>query len=346
MSLRRSLTVNVVATVLPYVSYVVLALVLFDTFVNRVLYFLARYSVWSDVYASEAVADIGLFSFIFGEFASILLLLLLVVFMLRMKSSEEFFVALPMLPLLAADVLKYLLRTPFQLSTLTILLNLSSLAVVLMAILFRLRKRRQVERESVKYLAYVYLSFLAIILILQHLYQLDILAAKGQTLAGSVILVSLPYLMLVNAFVITSYALTIPRRVFRSLLVKVEALVILPIIIVLLIVGILYIGSVVPQALPELMLNLLKTALPSPMIAPFLLGLSLFIFACLVLWLKSRSEPMYRQEAVGLLLVFAATFLFDSIYYYPRVVLGVVLISFSLFKTRRAGGEAAATTSR
>ncbi|MFQ6135497.1 MAG: hypothetical protein ACE5KU_06780, partial [Nitrososphaerales archaeon] len=311
---------------------IVLALILLDTVVNRVLYFLARYQVWGDLFASEFLARIGRLSFIFGDLASILLLLLLIILIFRMKPSAEYYIALPMMPLLAADVLRYILRTTFELSALMALLNISSLIIILMAVLLRL-KLREVKRSSVKVLIYVYLSLLAIILTLQHLHQLNILISNGQALAGSTILWFTPYLMLVNAFAVSAYAFAVSRRDLPRILMKPEALV-LSLIILIVVLGLLQVSSLVPQALPELLTLVFGFSLHTTVLPLILIGLVFFLSACLILWLNVGRTGIYRQEAVGLLLIFAATFLFGSVYYYPRVVLGIVLVSISLSKSR------------
>jgi len=315
------------AAVLPYTFYIFLALVLLDTVLNRVLYFLARYQVWS-LLSSELLARIGRLSFIFGEMASILLLLLLIILIFETKPALEHYISLPLMPLLTADILRYVLRTSFELVVLTALLNLSSLATVLTAVLLRLREAR---RGRVRVLIYMYLSLLTVILTLQHLHQLNILFFKDSTLMVPITLEVTPYLMVVNAFTVFTYAFTVSRRGMPTILMKTEAFILSPIILIV-VLGLMHIGSVVPQALLELLTLIFGFHLQVEMLPLILIGLVFFLSACLILWLNADYSGTYSQEAVGLLLIFAATFFFGSIYYYPRVVIGVVLISTSLFK--------------
>ncbi len=334
MGSHRLRAIDVRTVVLPYTSYAALAFFLLDVVINRVLYFLTRYQVWSDLLASKILVNIGFYSFLFGELASVFLLILLISLMFRMRPSAEHYIALPMMLLLAADILKYILRITFELSALTVLLNISSLTIILMAVLSRL-KRREVKRGPSKVLAYIHLSLLTVILILQHLYQLDLLVFNGQALNESTILEVIPYLMLADAFAVTAYASSVSYREFPRLLMKPEAFASsLTILIVAL--GLLYVSSLVPQAIPELLTSVLKVSLPVTMLPLILIGLVFFLSASLTLWLKTGPTYIYRQEAVGLLMIFSAIFLFGSIYYYPRVVLGIILVSVSLFKDKPA----------
>lgn len=334
IGIRRLRAIDGRTVVLPYTSYAVLVFILLDIVINRVLYFLSRYQVWSDLLTSEFLVRIGFFSFLFGELASIFLLFLLIMLMFRMGPSAEYYIVLPMMPLLAADILKYILRTTFELSALTVLLNLSSLIIILMAVLSRL-KRGEVKRGHSKVWIYVYLSLLTVILILQHLYQLNILVLISQDFAESAILEVIPYLMLVNAFVVTAYASSVSYRDFPRLLMKIEAFA-PALIIIIVALGLLYVNSLVPQAIPELLTSVLKVSLPVTMLPLILIGLVFFLFASLILWLKTEPTYIYRQEAVGLLMILSASFLAGSIYYYPRVVLGIILVSVSLFKDKPA----------
>lgn len=320
------------SAVVQYASYIVLSLVLLDTVINRVLYFLARYQVWHDLFASEALARIGRLSFIFSDMLSITLLILLIIIIFRMKPSAEYFITLPLLPFLATYILTYILRTSFELTVLMTLLNLSSIIIILMAVLLRFRLR-EIKQTSVKLLVYMYLSFLTATLTLQHLHHLNILLFNGQALTGSAILEVSAYLMLINAFAVSAYAFAVSRRDLPKILMKPEALV-LSLIILIVVLGLLQVNSLVPQALPELLTLIFGFPLQITVLPLILIGLVIFLSTCIILWLKDGRTGIYRQEAVGLLMIFAATFLFGSVYYYSRVVLGIVLISILLFKRR------------
>ena len=314
-------------------TYVVLALILVETIVNRVLFFLTRYQNWSELFASETLAHIGRLSFIFSDIGLIFLILLIsIVFLL--KSRTEPYIALLITPFLAADILRYILRTTFETFLLTALLNISSLAIILTMVSKKL-KQTDSEQNFEKGLIYGYLGLLTTILALQHMQQLSILVSASQALGGAIIPEATLYLMLINAFLISAYAFTTSNKDMRRILLKPKGI-ISTLVLAGVVFGLLQVNMFVPQALPDL-LTLILGFTPNSTILPLILvEQTLFLFSCILLILNSRRSKVHQHETVGLLLIFTSTFLLGSVYYYPRVVIGIILVSTAMLRIKQS----------
>ena len=314
-------------------AYVVLALILVETIINRVLIFLTRYQVWSELFSSELLVNIGRLSFIFSDIALILLLLLIsIVFLL--KPRTESYIALMIIPFLAADILRYILRTTFETFLLTSLLNISSLAIILTVVSKRL-KQTVVEQRSEKGLIYGYLSVLTIVLALQHMQQLSILVSGNKALGGATIPEATLYLMLINAFLISAYSFTVSNNNMMRILLKPKGI-ILMLLLTGEVIGLLQANMLVPQALFDILRLILGFTPYSTILPLILVWHTLFLFSCSLLLLNSRRSKIHLYEAIGLMLIFTSTFLIGSIYYYPRVVIGIILVSTAMLRSEQS----------
>jgi len=323
------------AVVLPYIFYAVLALAMLDMLLNRVIYFLTRYeSLGGAFYPTELYIRAGIFSFIFSEFASMLLLVMLTIFLSTRRGRPEFYIALPLAALSAANIMRYLFRSSSELYLITFSLNVLSLAIILLSVFLRLRWEGS-RRSSVKASAYFYLSFLTAILVLQHLYQLYVLPSEGGlTPAGGPILEVIPNLMLINILTIIVYSLAVSYRELPALIRK-PIVATLSLAILSAAGGLLYINSTTPQALSDMAFLIFTSSLHPATLTVLLIGVVPYFTACLLLWASGRHMSLHRQEAIGLLLIFAANFFFVSIYYYPRVAIGIILIAIPLIEVKQ-----------
>ena len=332
MNLQRVREVDA-NTLLLLCAYSVIALILLETIINRVLIFLTRYQVWGELFSSEMLAHIGRLSFIFSDIALILLLFFIsVVFLLRPRT--ELYIALLITPFLAADVLRYILRTTFEMFLLTAVLNISSIAIILTMVSKRL-KQTGVAQRSEKGLIYGYLSVLTIFLALQHMQQLSILVSGSIALGGATIPEATLYLMLINAFLISAYAFDVTKNNMMRILSN-PKIIILILVLVGVMFGLVQVNILVPQALSDLLTLILGFTPYSTILPLILLWQMFFLFSCILLLSNSNRSRMHLHEAIGLLLIFTSTFLIGSVYYYPRVVTGIILISGAMLRNEHS----------
>lgn len=318
--------------ILPYTTYIVLILLLLDTIINRVFYFFARYTGLSDFFNLAFLVRLGRFAFIFGDLTVIILLSLLVITILRKKHTIEYYIAFPMIILLAANILRFFLRSTIELDILTTQLNISSILILVLAVIARIRKS-EFKINFLKRIIPLYLILLTLILLFQHIHQLNIIIFNSEMITNSVLQNAVLYLLLIESFLVSAYAFSVSGKELSKQFLKPTGIYVM-IILFSLIIGTLSVILLKPQVLPN-MVTLVFGVTPQLLVNQLILiGFIFFISTCGVLWLDKGGTGLYRQEAVGLLMIAVAVFFFGSIYYYPRVAIGIVLITIPMFKKK------------
>ena len=202
----------------------------------------------------------------------------------------------------------------------------------MIAVLSRIKKG-ETKTNLLKKIIPLYLILLTIILIFQHIHQLNIIFFKGKIITNSTIQETVLYLLLIEAFAVSLYALSLSGRELTKQFMKPTGIFVL-IILFSAILGSFGVIRLAPQALPDIV-TLVFGVTPQLFVNPLILiGFIFFISTCGILWLNKGHTVSYRQEAVGLLMISVAIFFFGSIYYYPRVVIGIVLVTIPLFKQK------------
>lgn len=321
------------SVILQYTSYIVLTLLLLDTIINRIFLFFARYSELSDFFTLDFVIRFGRYTFIFGDMAVIILLVLITIMIYRKNHISEQYIILPLLILIAANILRFVLRSTMELDILTTLLNISSIIILMLAVKSRIKKN-ELKTNIQKRIIPIYLIILIIILISQHIHQLNNIIFNSELITNSVIQNIVLYLFLIEAFVLSIYAISIYGKELPQKLLKPNGILVIASLIIV-ILGIISINFLRPQAIPEI-INLVFGIAPQSIVNQFMIiGFIFFISSCGILWLDKGDTGLYRQEAVGLLIIAVSVFFFGSIYYYPRVAIGILLITIPLFKNNK-----------
>lgn len=317
------------STFLQYTTYIVLILLLSDTIINRVFLFFARYSELSDLLTLDFVIRFGRYAFIFGDIAVLILLALITIMIYRKNQTTEHYIILPLLTLFTANILRFVFRSIIELDILTTLLNISSIIILILAIISRIKKTNTQKRITL-----IYLSLLTIIIIFQHVYQLNNIIFSGELISNSTIQNSILYLFLIEAFVLSIYTISIYGKELPIQLLKPKGILVI-VSLFIIIIGIIIVNFLRPQAIPEI-INLVFGIAPQSIVSQLMIiGFIFFISSCGILWLDKGDTRLYRQEAVGLLIITVAVFFFGSIYYYPRIAIGILLVSIPLFKKNK-----------